>query len=93
MITRKKFVPDTTTEYLYEATANGRTLTPGTEVSISKERGRFRFVNAQYTAAGKLVLNFIGGTPTHEVFRSFYPERVRRVHRIVRTRANTEGVS
>jgi hypothetical protein len=64
------------------------TLTPGTEVSITNQRGRFRFVNAQTTSQGKLVLNFIGGSSGHEAFRSFYPERVKRVHRIARTRAN-----
>jgi hypothetical protein len=56
------------------------TLTPGTEVSITNQRGRFRFVNAQTTSQGKLVLNFIGGSSGHE--------RVKRVHRIARTRAN-----
>ena len=63
-------------------------LTPGTEVSIRGERGRFRYVDRRVTAAGRTVLNFIGGPTGHEAFRSFYPERVRTVHRIARTRAN-----
>lgn len=75
-------------EYLTEVIANRRHLVPGVEVSVRGERGRFRFVNAQVTSAGKLVCNFIGGAAGHEAFRSFYPDRIRRVHRIMRTRAN-----
>lgn len=88
MIRRKAVGYISTVEYLQEAVANGRHLRPGTEVSIRRERGRFRFVNAQVTKEGKLVLNFIGGAAGHEAFRSFYPERVRRVHRINRTWPN-----
>lgn len=88
MISRrcKDYVPQV--DYLLEAVANGRHLVPGTEVSIRGERGRFRFQNARITSTGKTVLNFVGGAAGHEVFRSFYPERVRRVHRLNRTRAN-----
>lgn len=82
------YTPLISVEYLDEAVANGRHLTPGIEVSVKGERGRFRFINAQMTSAGKLVLNFVGGAAGHEVFRSFYPERIRRVHRIARTRQN-----
>lgn len=89
-ITRKAVGYISTVEYQEEAVANGRQLRPGTEVSIRRERGRFRFVNAQVTKDGKTVLNFIGGPAGHEVWRSFYPERVRRVHRINRTRAKRE---
>jgi uncharacterized protein YlaI len=63
---------------------------PGTEFSIVGERGRFRFLGAEISDSGKTVLNFIGGAPGHEAFRSFYPERVKRVHRINRTRENAE---
>lgn len=66
---------------------HGRELLPGTEVSISGERGRFRFVSATTTSANRLVLDFIGGPAGHECWRSFYPERVKTVHRINRTRA------
>lgn len=78
-------------EYLNEAVANGRRLIRGTEVSVRGERGRFRFINAQVTSTGKIVLNFVGGVAGHETFRSFYPERVRRVHRLNRTWANRDG--
>lgn len=67
---------------------NQRRLVPGTEVSISGKRGRFRFLNASYTSEGKLVLNFVGGRSGHEMMRSFYPEQIKRVHRLNTTRAN-----
>lgn len=63
-------------------------LEPGVEVSISGERGRFRFVKTTTTAAGREVYDFIGGVDGREAWRSFYPERIKRVHRIARTRAN-----
>jgi hypothetical protein len=65
-----------------------RKLEVGTEVTISGERGRFRFVKSTTSSAGREVLDFIGGPPGREQWRSFYPERIKRVHRIARTRAN-----
>ena len=88
MIRRKRVEVVPLVDYRSEATVNGRTLLPSTEVSIRGERGRFRFMNAQTTSTGKEVLNFVGGASGHEVFRSFYPERVRTVHRINKTRSN-----
>lgn len=90
MTRRRPYKPLVSIDYQYQAVANGRHLVPGTEVSIRGERGRFRFINAQETKAGLTVLNFVGGPSGHEVFRSFYPERVRRVHRLNRTRANRQ---
>lgn len=66
----------------------GRDLHPGTEVSISGERGRFRFIRATTTSTDRIVLDFIGGQPGHECWRSFYLERVKTVHRLNRTRRN-----
>ncbi|ALF00512.1 hypothetical protein SEA_BOOSTSEASON_78 [Mycobacterium phage BoostSeason] len=71
-----------------EVVVHGRTLEPGTEVSIRGERGRFRYMRATTTSAGRLVLDFIGGPAGHEAWRSFYPERIRTVHRINKTRRN-----
>lgn len=85
---RSRYVPLVTRDYGFTAVAHGRQLVAGTEVSIRRESGRFRFVNSTVTAAGLTVLNFVGGRAGHEAFRSFYPERVKTVHRIVRTRAN-----
>lgn len=70
-------------EISYEAKVNGRILTPGTEVSIRGERGRFRFKRRVVTPKAEW-LDFIGGGR----FRSFVPERVKTVHRLNRTREN-----
>jgi hypothetical protein len=67
---------------------NRRTLSPGTEVSIRGERGRFRFIQAVETPEGAVWLDFIGGPAKAEKWRSFRPDRIRRVHRINKTRAN-----
>ena len=67
---------------------NQRRLTPGTEVSISGKRGRFRFVSASVTSEGRTVLNFVGGKANRVMMRSFYPEQVKRVHRLNNTREN-----
>lgn len=60
---------------------NNRRLEPGVEVSISGQRGRFRFTGSALTSTGLTVLNFIGGPAGHPMMRSFYPEKVKRVHR------------
>lgn len=67
---------------------NGRHLTPGTEASIRGERGRFRFLRAVRTGAGAEWLDFVGGPTGHAQWRSFRPDRVRTVHRLVKTRGN-----
>lgn len=65
-----------------------RKLTEGTEVSIVGERGRFRYTGESVTGTGKVVYHFIGGVDGHEQMRSFYPSRIKRVHRIPKTRAS-----
>ncbi|AER47596.1 hypothetical protein DS6A_42 [Mycobacterium phage DS6A] len=64
----------------------GQELHPGMEVSIRGERGRFRYLRFTETAAGAVVLDFIGGPTGYETWRSFYPDRVARVHRSATTR-------
>ncbi|AXH46879.1 hypothetical protein I5G67_gp041 [Mycobacterium phage Aminay] len=66
---------------------NGRQLARGTEVSIRGQRGRYRFLYGERTDEGKVVLHFMGGPAGRERLRSFYPERVKTVHRVERTRA------
>lgn len=66
---------------------NGRVLHPGTQVSIRGEGGRFRFVEAVTTENGKHWLTFLGGRAGMYAWRSFYPSRVKRVHRYL-TRAS-----
>lgn len=55
-----------------------RTVTPGAEVSIKGQRGRFRFRHHVITTGGAEwidVVSPVGG------FRSFRPDQVRVVHR------------
>ena len=59
---------------------NGRWLTEGSEVSIYKNRGIYRFINSVETSDGKIVLNFIGGPLNHTMMRSFYPHQVKTIH-------------
>ncbi len=67
---------------------HGRTLTPGVEVSIYGARGRFRYQYATRSDNGSVSLTFVGGPTGHEAWHSFRPERVRRVHRLCKTRVN-----
>lgn len=67
---------------------NGRHITPGAELSISGERGRFRFLRHVSRPNGAEWVDVIGGPQGAEAFRSFRPDRVRTVHRLAKTRAN-----
>ncbi|WAB10836.1 hypothetical protein SEA_TUCK_62 [Arthrobacter phage Tuck] len=64
------------------AEANGRHITPGTEVSIKGERGRFRFLKRVTRDSGAEWLDFWGGPKGCEAWRSFSADQTRRVHRI-----------
>ena len=55
---------------------NGRHLERGTEVSISGERGRFRFFQAVVNGKSE----WIDVIDRDRKVRSFYPDRVKRVH-------------
>lgn len=59
---------------------NGRWLNIDSEVSIQGKRGKFRYIGYSHSSAGKIVLNFIGGTSDHELMRSFYPEQIKTIH-------------
>lgn len=68
-----------------EAVANGRHLTPSTEVSVSGERGRFLFLrHVRNTRTGSEWVDLLQG----KRFRSFRPEAIKTVHRLNRTREN-----
>ena len=69
-----------------EYRANGRVLEPGTEVSITGERGRFRFVRHVISASGAEWIDVVGGANKVTMYRSFRPDRVKRVHRLAKTR-------
>src|SRR5690606_19304329 len=83
MSRRRKYVPPLAPGWAgtEHAVVNGRHLTPGPEVSIRGERGRFRFIRAVTTPAGRSWLDFWGGPKGHEMRRSFGAHRVRTVHR------------
>jgi len=79
-----------------EIKVNGRTMTPGTEVSIQVQNGeglwrkipgRYRFVKRVTTDKASW-LDFVGGKDGHAAFRSFSEDQVKTVHRISKTREN-----
>ena len=57
-----------------------RIVTPGVELSIRGERGRFRFRQHVTTRGGIEWIDVIGGPAGRDAFRSFRPEQVRTVH-------------
>lgn len=67
----------------FELVANGRHVTPGTELRIRGERGRFRFVkHVSRPERGIEWIDVWGGPRHHEQLRAFRPDRIRTVHRI-----------
>lgn len=65
--------------YTTEMQINGRYVTPGTELKITGERGRFRFVKHVDTGSAQWI-DVWGGPKGAECMRSFRLEKVRRVH-------------
>jgi hypothetical protein len=59
-----------------EMTIHGRNVVRGTELSISGERGRFRFI--KYVINGDI--EWIDVVDKFRAIRSFRPESVKRVH-------------
>jgi hypothetical protein len=57
----------------------GKPVSPGMMMAIKGERGRFKFLYPTWSSGGKLSLTFVGGPPGHECYRSFYPERVKKI--------------
>lgn len=70
-----------------EIKINGRNVEAGTELSIDGERGRFRFVKHVTTPNAEWI-DVVGGPNNHKQYRSFRPERVKRVHWKNKTREN-----
>lgn len=64
---------------------NGRHVQPGTELSITGVRGRFRFIRHVQLPDGRCWIDVVGGRQTRkgtvELERSFRPDRVHTVHR------------
>lgn len=60
----------------------GKTMVPGTEFSVSGERGgRFRFLNHVQVADAEWI-NCIGGPKNVTMWRSFRPDRILRITRL-----------
>jgi hypothetical protein len=70
------FKPIDSWEIITEMQINGRNVSPGTELKITGERGRFRFVKFVKTDKGKEWVDVIGKLG----FRSFALDRVKTVH-------------
>jgi hypothetical protein len=72
--------PNDNWEVTTEMQINGRNVVPGTELKISGETGRFRFVKYVKTEKGVEWLDVIGGKKGYEAYRSFSLDRVKTVH-------------
>lgn len=72
--------PNESWEYQTEIQINGRNVTPGTELKITGERGRYRFIRTVKTDKDVEWIDVWGGPKGAEQWRSFRPEKVRRVH-------------
>ena len=66
--------------YETEIQVNGRHVTPGTELKITGERGRYRFIRLVKTEKGVEWIDVWGGPKGAEQWRSFRTEKIRRVH-------------
>ena len=67
-------------DVMTEIQIHGRNVGPGTELKISRERGRFRFVKFVRTGAGVEWVDVWGGPKGAEQMRSFRIDRVKTVH-------------
>jgi hypothetical protein len=71
--------PNAHWSYSSEIQVNGRNVTAGTELKISGERGRFRFVHHVSTGEAEWI-DVWGGPKGSESMRSFRMDRIKRVH-------------
>ena len=69
-----------TTEYTVQRNAYTKTLSPGTEISIVGERGRFRFMKHVARPDGTEWIDVWGSPKGAECTRSFRPNRIKTVH-------------
>lgn len=70
---------------------SGRHVGVGTELSIKRERGRFRFQEIVVTETGATWIYVVGGPKGVRVSRFFHPDRVRTVHVKKTTMTTTEA--
>ncbi len=80
--------PPPSAEWLRSAefSANGRKIVKGTELSITGEPGaRFKFMEYVVAPKGDWI-SVVGGRKGEKSWRSFAPERIKRVHRVEKVR-------
>lgn len=80
--------PNDSWVYKTEMQINGRNVSKGTELKISGERGRFRFVQHVTNHNGVEWIDVWGGPKGADAMRSFRIDRVKRVHYKNQTVAN-----
>lgn len=78
-----KYPPGWVVSYTWQH--NGRHVEIGTELSIKKESGRFRFIKHVVNGEHEWI-DVVGGKSGNVQFRSFAPERVKTVHRLAKLR-------
>jgi len=67
---------------------NGRIIEKNTELSIQGESGRFLFIKHVQTSTCEWIDVIGGKNGKYKQFRSFRPDRIKRVHYKNRTREN-----
>jgi hypothetical protein len=72
--------PNAEWEYKTEIQVHGRHISPGTELKIIDERGRFRFIRHVKNKNGAEWIDVWGGPKGAENWRSFKMDRIKRVH-------------
>jgi len=72
--------PNEEWEYATEIQINGRNVSAGTELKITGERGRYRFIRSVKTDKGIEWIDVWGGPKGSEQWRSFKSDKVKRVH-------------
>jgi hypothetical protein len=73
-------LPEDWTVHTEWKSEGGRIIVAGTEISITDEPGRFRFIKAVTRPNGVQWIDVVGGKEGHTTFRSFHPSRIKRVH-------------
>lgn len=94
-MSRKKKMPtleetNPTWEISTEIKHNGRIIEPNTEISIKGESGRFLFIKHVKTPTCEWIDVVGGKNERYKQFRSFRPDRIKRVHYKTKTRANSD---
>jgi hypothetical protein len=72
--------PNNKVDEAIQLTIAGKPVGPGAMMSITGERGLFKFKSVSWSKEGNMSLTFVGGVVGEECWRSFRPERVKKVH-------------